>query len=66
MEPWSLQEKRVFCPYCGESISVLLNPEDVGMDYIEDCQVCCRPIDFLVSEDEQGALDVRVQSEIDC
>lgn len=45
---------------------MLLNPEDVGMDYIEDCQVCCRPIDFLVSEDEQGALDVRVQSEIDC
>ena len=45
---------------------MLLNPEDVGMDYIEDCQVCCRPIDFLVSEGEQGALDVRVQSEIDC
>ena len=66
MEQWALQEKRGFCPYCGEPISVLLNPEDIGMDYIEDCQVCCRPIDFLVSEGEQGELEVRVQSEIDC
>ncbi len=54
------------CPYCGEGIAVLLNPEDVGVDYIEDCQVCCRPIEFLVSENEQGALEARVQSELDC
>ena len=39
-----LQESSIYCPYCGESIEVLLNPEDVGSEYIEDCQVCCRPI----------------------
>lgn len=66
MAQWSLQEARVSCPYCGEPISVLLNPEDIGVAYIEDCQVCCRPIDFLVSEGPQGALEVRVQSELDC
>ncbi|WP_435220086.1 CPXCG motif-containing cysteine-rich protein [Luminiphilus sp. nBUS_07] len=66
MNNWTLQEQTISCPYCGEGISVLLNPEDVGVDYIEDCQVCCRPIEFLVTENEQGALDARVQSELDC
>jgi hypothetical protein len=28
--------------------------------------VCCRPIEFLISENEHGALDARVQSELDC
>lgn len=45
---------------------MLLNPEDVGVNYIEDCQVCCRPIDFLVSENGQGLLEARLQSEFDC
>ena len=39
----ALQESYIDCPYCWESISVLLNPEDLGEQYIEDCQVCCRP-----------------------
>ena len=66
MNNWALQEQMVSCPYCGEGISVLLNPEDVGVNYIEDCQVCCRPIDFLVSENSQGLLEARLQSEFDC
>jgi hypothetical protein len=66
MSQWVLQEDQVDCPYCGESISVLLNPEDVDVAYIEDCQVCCRPIEFFVTEGHHGALDVRVQSELDC
>ena len=45
-----LQESSIYCPYCGESIEVLLNPEDVGSEYIEDCQVCCRPIEFFLRE----------------
>ena len=35
------------CPYCFESISMLLDGslEDI-QDYIEDCQVCCQPIEI--------------------
>ena len=51
-----LQVTSVYCPYCGESIEVLLNPEDVGAEYIEDCQVCCRPIEFFLREDAIGSL----------
>jgi hypothetical protein len=31
--------------------------------YIEDCQVCCKPINVLVSENVNGELAVRVYSE---
>ena len=42
------------CPYCWENISMLLDPYMEGDDYIEDCQVCCRPIvvSFKIVDDE--------------
>ena len=58
-----LQETSIYCPYCGESIGVLLNPEDVGAEYIEDCQVCCRPIEVFLREDAGGWLEVEVRSD---
>ena len=61
----SLQESSIYCPYCGESIEVLLNPEDVGADYIEDRQVCCRPIEFRLREDAGGWLEAEVRSEVE-
>lgn len=36
------------CPYCWEEISVLLDPSIRKQTYIEDCEVCCRPIEFQV------------------
>lgn len=39
-----LVEKEVSCPYCGEEIGVLIDCSVEEQDYIEDCQVCCRPI----------------------
>jgi hypothetical protein len=60
-----LQETSIYCPYCGESIGVLLNPEDVGAEYIEDCQVCCRPIEFFLREDASGWLEAEVRSDVD-
>jgi len=35
---------------------VLLNPEDSGEQYIEDCQACCRPIEFLITQGGMGEL----------
>ena len=60
-----LQESSIYCPYCGESVEVLLNPEDVGAEYIEDCQVCCRPIEFFLREDAAGWLEAEVRSDVD-
>ncbi len=39
------------CPYCGESIEIALDASIDHQQYIEDCQVCCRPIAISVSVD---------------
>jgi len=41
------------CPYCWENISMLLDPSVANTIYIEDCEVCCRPIQIVASFDEQ-------------
>ncbi len=58
----SLEESTIHCPYCGEPNGVLIDPSEAGQSYIEDCQVCCRPIVFLV--DSSGS-SVEVFSEDD-
>tara|TARA_R110000787_G_scaffold255250_1_gene360559 strand:- start:362 stop:559 length:198 start_codon:yes stop_codon:yes gene_type:complete len=61
MEP--LAEQIVWCPYCGEAIEVLIDHQEAGDQYIEDCQVCCRPIIFDVAVDAAGLLSVTVRDE---
>jgi hypothetical protein len=39
------------CPYCGERIEVAVDASAGDQDYIEDCQVCCRPIAIRVHVD---------------
>lgn len=34
------------CPYCFEEISMLLDPSVSKQKYIEDCEVCCNPIEI--------------------
>ncbi|HAU05643.1 CPXCG motif-containing cysteine-rich protein [Pseudoalteromonas shioyasakiensis] len=58
-----LTEKKITCPYCGEQIEILLDPADVNQQYIEDCQVCCKPINFLVFESKDEELSVTVSSD---
>ncbi len=41
------------CPYCGERITVLLDMSAAGVQrYIEDCEVCCNPIEIRFEADE--------------
>jgi hypothetical protein len=60
-----LEETTIGCPYCGESIAVLLDAQEAEQEYIEDCQVCCRPIVFVVTIDLEDALSVMVRAEDD-
>lgn len=36
------------CPYCGETIEVQIDTSAGKQNYIEDCQVCCRPIVMII------------------
>ena len=44
------------CPSCGEPIEVLIESIDERQSYVEDCQVCCRPMVIQVGED--GRVDI--------
>ena len=34
------------CPYCWEEISMLLDPSITQQNYVEDCEICCNPIEI--------------------
>ena len=42
------EETGVDCPFCGERITLLLDPSEARQTYIEDCSVCCRPIQLTI------------------
>ena len=56
-------EKSVSCPYCGEAITVLIDDSCPEQNYVEDCQVCCRPIVLDVGVDVDGDIAVQARSE---
>lgn len=39
-----LIDRRASCPFCGETIELVVDISAGGQSYIEDCQVCCRPM----------------------
>ena len=52
-----------YCPYCGEGIELAIDCSVPQQTYIEDCQVCCRPITVAVEIDEEGIPSVTTQDE---
>jgi hypothetical protein len=36
------------CPYCGESICILVDTNYERLEMVEDCSVCCRPIQLTM------------------
>lgn len=44
------------CPSCGETIDTVIDLSAGSFRYIEDCQVCCQPIDLAGEVDEAGEL----------
>jgi hypothetical protein len=54
-------ETVVFCPHCGEPNEVALDPGSGGdQEYVEDCQVCCRPWLMYVRYGRDGHAEVEV------
>lgn len=40
------------CPYCWEEISMILDASVQEQTYIEDCEVCCNPIELTAAFEE--------------
>ena len=50
------------CPYCWQDISMLLDPSARNQTYIEDCEVCCNPIQLRVVFQNEELIDFEVDS----
>ena len=50
------------CPYCWEEISMVLDPSARSQTYVEDCEVCCHPIElhYAVEDGEVMEFEARV------
>lgn len=42
------------CPYCGESYVTCIDLTNGACTYVEDCQVCCQPMELTIELDEAG------------
>jgi len=52
-------EAVVMCPYCGEPNEIALDAGSGAVqDYVEDCQVCCRPWRVTVYYNDAGGAEV--------
>jgi len=49
-----LHSYTVSCPYCGESFETRIDTSQGNQSYIEDCYVCCRPLQFYLQVDHDG------------
>lgn len=46
----------VDCPYCGEAFDTRADCSAGSCVYVEDCQVCCQPIEMELRVDDEGGL----------
>ncbi|MFN7956167.1 MAG: CPXCG motif-containing cysteine-rich protein [bacterium] len=53
-------EVAVACPYCGESIDLVIDPSTTG-SFVQDCDVCCNPWAVTVERDADGDPFVTVE-----
>ncbi|MEA3511999.1 MAG: CPXCG motif-containing cysteine-rich protein, partial [Campylobacterota bacterium] len=54
-----MEEKFIQCPYCRENISILLDTGIQGrVDIVDDCEVCCRPIEINYRVEEYVVIDL--------
>jgi hypothetical protein len=51
-----IEDIEIVCPYCGELMEVDVDCTGGNQRYYEDCQVCCAPVEFMVTVDELGNL----------
>jgi hypothetical protein len=46
----------IHCPYCGEAFETQVDTSAGAQRYVEDCAVCCRPIEIAIEVGDGGEL----------
>ena len=47
----------VNCPYCGEAFETSVDTSAGDSTYVEDCQVCCQPIEMQLRVGADGTFE---------
>lgn len=53
-------ERRIRCPFCGESMDIVIDLSAGAQSYVEDCQICCQPMEIGFTTEDDRLLDFRV------
>jgi hypothetical protein len=57
-------EATVVCPHCGEPNDIGLDPgSGANQEYVEDCQICCKPCRVTVRYGGDGRAEVAAEAE---
>ncbi len=51
-----LDMAQIDCPYCGEQFETGVDCSAGAQEYVEDCPVCCQPIEMKTRVDPNGKL----------
>ncbi|MCB0744811.1 MAG: CPXCG motif-containing cysteine-rich protein [Ignavibacteriae bacterium] len=57
-----MEEHFFQCPYCWETISMLIDISQRNQSYIEDCEVCCNPIQLNITTENNEILSFEAQN----
>jgi hypothetical protein len=58
-----LEAVNIQCPFCWEVIEITVDCSVLSQEYVEDCEVCCRPIVMKVEISADGMPAVLIERE---
>lgn len=50
------------CPYCWQTVSMILDLSIGEQGYVEDCEVCCNPIQIRYAAENYELTDFSAES----
>lgn len=56
-----MEEHFFQCPYCWEHISMLLDSSVSEQTFIEDCEICCNPIEVQTVFQNERLIQFEIQ-----
>ena len=63
-EGFKQESQNIQCPYCWQSIEILVDTSQPQQTYVEDCQVCCHPILLQVTVDQFTSEDSEINIQV--
>ncbi len=50
------------CPHCWENLLKMIDPSVSNQSFIEDCEVCCNPLEFTIEIHDNNLISFSVNS----